>query len=216
MDLVTQSAAQYSVAVDKMTEEVLVVPRSALPSYFLGHGFSQHAVRERFAELEKIVRMHGQFNLRGPMEIDENYKQIIPYMVFTHEDELFLMQRPHVTSESRLSGRYSLGIGGHITREDVEGRSVTQWGMREFYEEVSYSGSLELTPIGIMNDDTDAVGRVHIGMIYLVHGNSSKISVKSEFKHGYLAPLEECSLYYDRMESWSQYIFEELRKARYL
>src|SRR5690606_7557172 len=104
---------------------------------------------------------------RSLMEQDQRYKQIIPYLVFTHENKYFVMQRTSTTTEQRLKNKYSLGIGGHIRQEDMNGNSIFEWAEREFHEEVSYHGNLEIIPLGVLNDDTNDVGKVHIGFVFL-------------------------------------------------
>ena len=146
------------------------------------------------------------------METNPLYKQIIPYLIFKHEDRYFLMQRKAKASEQRLKNKYTLGIGGHIRQEDMTSNDIFAWARREFDEEVSYSGSLTITPLGLLNDDSNEVGKVHIGLVLLVEGNSAEITVKSELEGGQLLTLEECEVHYDAMETWSQLIFDYLKE----
>lgn len=67
-----------------------------------------------------------------------------------------------------------------------------------------------MSPLGILNDDSDAVGQVHAGLVLLIMGNSAEISVRSELKSGHLLPLDQCALYKDSMESWSSMVLKEL------
>ena len=142
------------------------------------------------------------------MENDPTYKQIIPYLVFCHEDRYFLMQRTDKSTEQRLQNKYSLGIGGHIRQEDMTTDSIIDWAEREFHEEVSYNGSLNVKPLGILNDDSNAVGQVHVGFVFLLEGDNQQIKVKSELKSGTLLTLDDIKYYFDKMESWSQITFE--------
>jgi len=198
-------------------EQILVVKRSDLFSGDNPDGFYQGVVRKNIAHYEKIIREHAQFLPRSLMEFDERYKQIIPYLVFTHNNRLFLMQRSPKASESRLANKYSLGIGGHVNESDIVNCDIAGWGEREFHEEIDYKGDIvSMTPIGILNDDSNSVGRVHAGIVYLLHGNSDEISVKSELQEGMLLSHEECEAFYDRMEPWSQLVFDTIKRARYI
>ena len=144
------------------------------------------------------------------MEQDTNYKQIIPYLVFEFDNKYFLMQRSGTASEARLKNKYSLGIGGHIRQEDMQQQSIFDWARREFHEEINYTGDFEIESLGVLNDDSNAVGQVHVGFVFLLKGNSADISIKSELKHGALKSLEECKETAENLESWSQIVLEKL------
>lgn len=159
------------------------------------------------------IAAHSEFNPRQLMENDPSYKQIIPYLIFQHKDKFFLMQRQERASETRLQSKYSLGIGGHMRLEDFEqGPDLFAWAKREFQEEVAYTGNLEIFPVGVLNDDSNSVGQVHIGLVLMLIGDSSDISVKSELKSGQLMSLIECFDYVHKMETWSQIVFMEILK----
>lgn len=192
----------------KLDELILVVKRNLLLNNNLQ---GLHPVD--FNYYLNLIKNHQEFLPRFLMEENPTYKQIIPYLVFANNDKLFLMQRKAKPSETRLRNKYSLGIGGHIRQEDMTSDSIIDWAQREFYEEVNYSGSLIIEPIGILNDDSNDVGKVHIGFVFLLIGNSDKISVKSELKDGRLISFEECESYYDNMETWSQLVYNFLKTS---
>lgn len=187
-------------------EHILVVKRSELFPLVAWQGL--HEVKND--TFNKIVREKKEFLPRSLMEQDPTYKQIIPYMIFNYEDKYFLMQRQAKATETRLQNKYSLGIGGHIRQEDIQSDEIAQWARREFDEEVSYTGTYSIDLIGILNDDSNAVGQVHIGFIYLLKGDSEDIQVKEELKSGTLLTLDECIKMYDSMESWSQIVVDYL------
>lgn len=188
-------------------EQILVVKRSHLFAKEAWQGLK----KINFESYIEIINKNKEFLPRSIMETDPTYKQIIPYLIFEHKNRYFLMQRQAKASEQRLQSKFSLGIGGHIRHEDLqEGTSIFDWAQREFHEEVNYSGNLEIEPLGILNDDSNDVGKVHIGFVLLLHGDSANISVKSELKSGQLVSLQECESYKDRLESWSQSIFEAI------
>jgi len=190
----------------KPDEKILVVPHAELFPDSPWHGIKQ----VNFDQYLQIISQKKQFLWRSNMENDPQYKQIIPYLVFTHNNKYFLMQRKSTASETRLQNKYSLGIGGHIREEDMSSDSIFEWAKREFHEEVAYKGTLTIKPLGILNDDSNDVGRVHLGFVLLLQGNSELISVKSELKHGQLISLEECKHYQTEMENWSTLVFDLL------
>lgn len=193
---------QQSIAPHQYTEEqVMVIKRQEL--------FADHEVWQGMQSknlplyLERIKTLHT-FLPRSRMETDPTYKQIIPYMLFTHENNYFLMQRQSKSGDQRLHNKFTLGIGGHVRIEDLQEQTLWGWAQREFEEEINYQGNLEISTLGILNDDSNAVGQVHIGLVLLLKGDSSTISVKEELKSGTLASLETCREHYDSLESWSQ------------
>jgi predicted NUDIX family phosphoesterase len=187
-------------------EEILVVKRE----FLFKDGSWSGLKKVNFDEYLKIITEHQEFHPRHLMETDPTYKQIIPYLVFKYQDTYFLMERHKKASETRLASKLTLGIGGHIRKEDMLENDIFSWATREFHEEVHYSGSLKITPLGILNDDSNMVGQVHIGFVFLLEGNSDNISVKSELASGTLLNLDECNALKERMEGWSQTTLESL------
>ena len=193
----------------KADERILVVKRDLL---FAG-GSWQGLRCDGMGDYQAIVTDSAEFHWRSTMEVDPAYKQIIPYMIFEHSQSYFLMERKATASEQRLKSKLSLGIGGHIRQEDIAGGTIFDWAKREFHEEVAYKGSLEIEPLGILNDDNDAVGQVHLGFILLLHGDSSDIVIRSEHKQGMLVPCKQMDMYVDRMESWSKIVWRDIQKS---
>jgi predicted NUDIX family phosphoesterase len=190
-------------------ENILVVKRSHL---FAADGQAWHGLKEvDFEHYLHIINQHKEFHPRIMMEVDQSYKQIIPYLIFEHNNHYFLMQRKSDASEARLRNKLTLGIGGHIRQEDMGEDSLFAWATREFHEEVEYAGNLTVKPLGILNDDSNDVGKVHIGFVFLLSGDSSAISIKSELKSGVLVPLAECIAQKECMESWSQFVVDFLQ-----
>jgi predicted NUDIX family phosphoesterase len=82
---------------------------------------------------------------------------------------------------------------------------------REFEEEVSYDGAWEHRLIGLINDDSNDVSRVHLALVFEVTGDQPEISIRETGKlEGELMKLEEMKMYYLDMESWSQLIYDHL------
>ena len=203
----TTSSSPKNIPASSHDERILVVPRSDL--FFEG---AWHGIKEvDFDAYLDTIAQHKQFLWRSVMEEDPTYKQIIPYLIFQYQDRFFLMQRRPNASAKALQNKFSLGIGGHIRQEDMTNGSLFSWAEREFHEEVSYQGSLTIKPIGIINDDTNAVGQVHLGFAMLLVGDSSDITIKDEHKSGVLVALDECATFYDSMETWSKFIVDILK-----
>jgi predicted NUDIX family phosphoesterase len=194
-------------ALKKPDEKILVIPRDII---FASGAFQGFLPVQDFVAYEKLITQHQQFQWRSGMENDPSYKQIIPYLVFRYQDTYFVMQRRSDASEARLQSKLSLGIGGHIRQEDMQDSSLITWARREFNEEVSYSGNLSIEPLGLINDDLNAVGQVHLGFAFLLTGDSFDIHIKSELKDGKLLSIDQMKQSYDHMEWWSQLVFDYL------
>ena len=201
-------AESKKVFVKDHDEEILVVAHKKL----FPKGFPASKLTSvDMALYQQQALRDGCFMWRSQVETDLSHKQIIPYLVFNYKDTYFLMQRSSSASDVRLRNKYSLGIGGHINRADIEGKSFTQWAEREFAEEISYNGSFSVKPIGLINDESNQVGQVHTGFVFLLKGDSNDIAIRSELKNGRLATLDEIECEYENMETWSQIVFDYLK-----
>src|SRR5579863_595823 len=135
---------QQQPIIQKQDELILVVKRSHLFPSGDWQGLQAHD----FDHYTHIIDHKKEFHPRSLMETDPTYKQIIPYLVFEHDSNYFLMQRKADASETRLRNKRTLGIGGHIRQEDMIDNSLYNWATREFHEEVSYAGNLTVQPLG--------------------------------------------------------------------
>ena len=111
------------VFVKKQDEKILVVKKNFLFSYQTFNGLKKVV----FDDYQKLINKHKKFLWRSKMEVDTSYKQIIPYLVFSYEDQFFMMKRRNTSSEARLKNKYSLGIGGHIREEDIKKGNIIDW-----------------------------------------------------------------------------------------
>lgn len=204
------SSRTQKVFVKKTDEKILVVKKNILFAYQTTQGIKPI----NFERYQKLITKHQEFLWRSKVEENTNYKQIIPYLVFTHDNKFFVMKRKSDASETRLQNKLSLGIGGHIKKQDLKKASIIDWSQREFEEEVKYKGSLDIKALGILNDESDAVGQVHTGFVFMLHGDNSNISIRSEHKEGYMLTLEECIAQYNQFENWSKFIINYLRESR--
>lgn len=193
-------------------EEILVIKRSLL---FQNIQPWQGIIQDGQDCLNAITE-HTSFMPRSHAETNKNYKQIIPYMLFLHEQKLFVMQRKSTASEQRLASKFSLGIGGHVRQEDMTNNEIITWANREFEEEVTYQGSKTMTTLGILNDDSSDVGIVHLGIILLIQADSDKISINDEHKSGVLLTAAECKALRPQMENWSQICLDFLFQQKIL
>jgi len=192
-----------------MKEQVLVVPRKTL----LPDGPFQGLSIEDPGKILGTIESESFFMDREKAEEDPSHKQIIPYVVITREDQIFMVTRLSTQGEARLHQKVSIGIGGHINPEDSEGGKKPWEGglMRELNEEISITGTWQPQLVGVLNDDLTPVGSVHFGLVYRVNVVDGEVEIREKDKMTgtFFAP-EEVASFYNRMESWSQHVFAAL------
>jgi len=154
---------------------------------------------------------------RAGAETDPTYKQIIPYAVVRHLDSYFLLQRKAAQSEQRLHYKLSIGVGGHINPSSAAlGREAIEEGLtREINEELQMPSGYSEQLVGLINDDTTDVGRVHLGVFYEVGSVSHEVLVRETHKmHGTWAVIDRLKDSYESLETWSQIVFDSFLSQR--
>lgn len=195
-----------------MREEVLVVRRAQLFPAGAFHGFSSEGVERYLA----TIGAHAVFAPRDRVEHDPSLKQIIPYVVLRHRQCIFLVWRTRAGSEERLREKYSIGIGGHINPADGgDAIDPVEAGMRrELTEEVDVPAGWQARAVGVLNDDEEAVGSVHFGLVYVVDLPSTGVRVRETAKlQGAFATPQELREVYPRLETWSQFVVDAIAPA---
>jgi len=198
----------------KSDEKVMVVARNDLFGDGVWHGIKTENLRKYI----KLINSKHKFLLRAQVEEDAKWQQIIPYLIFENGGCFFLMKRKTNHTDRRLSNMYSLGIGGHINEEDIikstksiQGEAqIMSWAKREFKEEIDYKDKYSTGFVGLINDDSNDVGLVHLGLVIRIRGDSDKINVRDEHKLGKMIDLDQMRKYYKNMESWSQIVYDFL------
>ena len=200
-------------------EEIVGIPRDlALPAgAWTGiRAFSSPEEGER-----EITRLDGlaQARPRRELESDPSWKQPIPYAVALYRPEgipagdvqLFWMDRLAGGSDKRLHGRASFGVGGHISQSDGGIRAALA---REWAEEVATPTLPHFTPLGLLNDDGDDVGRVHLGIVFIATLTSPLIHIRETHKlAGSLVPVGEALRRRDELEGWSARLIDTIAKV---
>ncbi len=188
-------------------EQILVVPRAQL---LPPEGLNGFLPGDTARYLER-VRRFGEFRRRGDVEEDASLKQVIPYLIIRHLDRVFLFQRTHGGGERRLRGRFSIGVGGHIVREDADGANdLLRAGLeRELQEELVIAPVWRTRSVGVLNEEDTPVSRVHFGLVYMVETEDPRVRVREADRlTGSLATAADLAAVRDRMESWSQRILD--------
>ena len=190
-----------------MQEKVLVVPAAAAQAHLVS-SFRKEAA-------EAIIALANQsrtFLPRSEVEQDESVKQIIPYVCIRSGESYVLLQRTNKQSEARLHNKYSLGIGGHINDiEETSGTADLVYAglLRELTEEIHVPPGWQLEVLGAIYDATTEVGRVHLGIAYELQTASREFQLNEpELMSGKWVAVSELASYRERMETWSQILFD--------
>lgn len=195
-------------------EYVLSVPTEKLSPYLTCRGL----ITENREKIIEIIMSSHVFLPRPEAENDPAHRQIIPYVTLVRGDEVFSTHRLKGGNEARLHGLISLGVGGHINPDtDGDGEDVLMRGLeREIREEVEIA-SLDMSSLrflGFINDDSNDVGKVHLGLCCTLDV-SGKVSVRETEKlMGSWLKKSELPALADEMETWSSLIINELQRRK--
>jgi len=187
---------------DPTGESVLVVPRTDLMGASGWRGVLDKGAEPYLAVIER----EGRFAPRAAMETNPRFKQVIPYLVLRDRGGYFLMRRTRAGADARLHDRYSIGVGGHLNPGDVD----LDGGLaREWAEELDAAFVPDFRLLGLLNDDTTEVGRVHIGVVFTAEAESRPVGVREKHKlEGRFVPPGDVLAVHERMETWSQLVFD--------
>jgi predicted NUDIX family phosphoesterase len=187
-------------------ERVLVVPRAIVVAEpWRGLRTDPQGLAEAIAAID----LHGRFEPRSEMEADPAFKQVIPYLVLRDGERWFLMRRSSAGADARLHERWSIGVGGHLNPGD---RDLAGGLEREWREELAADFVPPFRPVGLLNDDDTDVGTVHFGVVYEADAGGRSVAVREVEKlTGSFAGEGDVAAVRDRLESWSELVFDALR-----
>lgn len=196
----------------KEDEQILVVERKKIEQIGMFHGLAF----DIDPYLEVIFQGLPEFKLRKEMETDPTYKQLIPYVLMCCDGKYLTYLRGKRAGEKRLVGNRSMGIGGHINPVD----DMSLMGFRETYlnavereveEEVHFQTTHTDEIIALLNDDTNEVGKVHLGVVHVWTLDSDEVAKKEQMINQLtFMSIDELLAVRDEMETWSQLCLDYL------
>lgn len=197
----------------KWDEQILVVEREILFNKEENdfYGF----LPKEDKKVKKIVDTFDKYEVkrRGDMEENPNYKQLIGYVLIKDKatKDVLVYKRLVGGGEARLHGKASVGIGGHMN--EVNNKTIYDMlkinAARELNEEIGVSEEYALENlhfVGLINDDKEEVGKVHIGVVYVCEVERTSVEVKEsdtlviKWESSEQARLEE------NYETWSAFL----------
>jgi predicted NUDIX family phosphoesterase len=195
----------------------------------LKNGLNPITVEQLLEQLQPGIVI-GQ---REVLENDETVRQVLPYAIFSQFDEsagcmkYIVYRRTKLVGESRLAGNVSVGFGGHIDLEDVAHKdsiidlvgTIGQAIGREIHEELVFTGleghELSMFSVGILLDESDAVGRVHMGVIFNIQLPPGATAVCAEEELESMLPMTASELLNSGLplENWTRISLEFLEQV---
>lgn len=196
-------------------EEVLVVPRPLLDEIGDFQGLLTEGIE---AAVERLLDPANHFFLdRAAAEDDPTHKQLIPYCVIRCGSRLVHYTRGKAGGESRLHALRSVGVGGHINPVDTgngrTGAAAYHAAVeRELAEELVFGTPHRNRIIALLNDDSNEVGRVHLGIVHLIEIDDDTVrsneDALTDLAFAELAELNGAM--FERLETWSQFCVRHL------
>jgi predicted NUDIX family phosphoesterase len=200
-----------------MEEQVLVVERAVVESVGMFHGL--------VFDVEKYLdRLFApgvlRFMPRPLAEKDPNFKQLIPYVLISCNGKYLSYVRGKRAGETRLVAKRSMGIGGHINPIDndvplfADFREIYKTAVhREIAEEINIETAYSDRIVALLNDDSNEVGQVHLGVVHHWRLDSENVTRReqmiTQLEFLEIAALQKLR---DTMETWSQLCLDGLSK----
>ena len=196
-------------------ENVLVIKRSLFDQLgsFQGLNFEPRGYLDAM-----LARGNNFFLSRQKAEKDPTHKQIIPYVLLTHGGKVLHYIRGKKAGEQRLVAKGSIGIGGHMNESDeslfaLDEAAYRAGVEREVAEEILINTKFEDRIVALLNDDSNDVGAVHLGVVHVFKLAEPNVE-KREAMITNIAFLRKDELVKrrDSLETWSQICLDSLEK----
>lgn len=196
-----------------MAQRVLVTETSLIEKLGLFQGYT--------LDVDKYIAAifhsnNNRFVERDGAEHNPRLKQLIPYVILRYQNSVFNYVRGKQSGESRLIARRSIGVGGHIEPVDSSLFSSDQelylvGAGREVNEEIQLAVPFRSRIVGLINDDSNEVGRVHLGIVHvwdLERPNATKR--EGAITQCRFSEVNELRTGWDELETWSQIALDML------
>jgi predicted NUDIX family phosphoesterase len=197
-------------------EQVLVIKREVFEQVGLFNGLMFDAE----SYLDKIFAKGVPFFMPRPQaEKDPSFKQLIPYVIMTHNGKYLSYVRGKRAGETRLVSKRSIGIGGHINPVDDMPLFANPFDTyltaveREIAEEVTVETNHTNHIVALLNDESNEVGSVHLGIVHYWLLDAPKVERReqmiTQMDFMSVAELQDVKA---EMETWSQLCLSGLDK----
>jgi predicted NUDIX family phosphoesterase len=192
-----------------MSETLVCLAARHVDSAKLTEGFSAvgPAVFEQLFAVDQIW-----LGPRSRLETDESFRQLVSYVVLRYGKTVLTVQRTSKGGESRLHGRLSIGIGGHVNIADVAtvhdaidvAATLRRACSREITEEIQCGTIEKLDTVGVIVETVTSVSRVHLGVVVECWLAAPKVKLLDDgLANARFVPANELAQLSPRMETWS-------------
>lgn len=164
------------------------------------------------------------FAPRSMIETMYGFKQPVSYLV-VHDGDGRIMQakRTKKSVDNRIHDKFTIGFGGHISLFDAYNgceefdleylKAAFEYNaQRELYEELGRNSSDDFDVVCMINDDSNDVGKVHLGLVAFVRLEGAP---KASDEHTTISWLDLAGVKEQlgngvTLENWSRFLAEEL------
>ena len=202
-------------------EQVLVIERKVLDRAGIFNGLMFDV--DRYLR-EIFVQGVPFFMNRSQVEKKPEYKQLIPYVIMGHDGKYLSYVRGKRAGETRLVGNRSIGIGGHINPADDMPLFNTNFFEtylaavdREVAEEVSVETNHTNHIVALLNDESNEVGSVHLGIVHYWALDAPNVNKREQMitQMAFMTSTELQEVK-DTLETWSGLCVDHLEKMQNL
>jgi predicted NUDIX family phosphoesterase len=196
-------------------EQVLVVPRPLFDSIGTFQGIRIHGLE---AAIDRLLDPENHFFMdREEAEADPTHKQLIPYCLIRCGSSILNYTRGKSGGEDRLHAKLSVGVGGHINPVDTgNGRTGKDAYFaaveRELQEELVFDTAHTNRIAALLNDDSNEVGRVHLGVVHVIDLENTRVHAREDalanLSFNELVELQ--GILFPNLESWSQNVIQDI------
>jgi len=196
-------------------EKVLVVERKVVEQAGMFQGLTFDVERYLPRLLAPGV---PRFMVRSEAETNPDFKQLIPYVIMSCDGKILSYVRGQRAGETRLIGRRSIGIGGHINPSDEMPLFDSDFSdaylaavEREVAEEVAIEGGHRNAVVALLNDDSTEVGKVHLGIVHHWRLDTPNVNKREQMitQMMFMTPGELHDMR-DSLETWSRLCLDSL------
>lgn len=198
-------------------ERVLVVERRVieLAGMFQGMTFDVDSYLPRL-----LAPGVPRFMVRSEAETNPDFKQLIPYVIISCDGKILSYVRGKRAGETRLVGKRSIGIGGHINPVDemplLDSDFLDAYlaaVRREVAEEVTIEAGHRDRIVALLNDDSTEVGKVHLGIVHHWVLEAPNVTKREQMitQMAFMTPAELHDVR-ESLESWSQLCLDRFEK----
>jgi predicted NUDIX family phosphoesterase len=145
VSIVIRKSQQLVIKTKMKNELTLAIPTEKVWNFISYQ--KKGVIKALDASIMDELLQYGVFKHRNELEEDPSFKQIIPYAVICHMDEVYMFKRLNRQTEVRLHNKCSLGVGGHMNpfgekidtnylHHELE-REIREWLANNWYKVLS-------------------------------------------------------------------------------